>query len=79
MFTRKPILAISEPKSATEQAILEGRLGIFAPAGDVAQIKNAIIKCLEIINQKIEPNEAYIQQFDYSKYIKILEENLESI
>ncbi|RLD15754.1 hypothetical protein DRI50_03500, partial [candidate division KSB1 bacterium] len=79
MFTRKPILAISEPKSATEQAILEGQLGIFAPAGDVAQIKNAIIKCLEIINQKIEPNEAYIQQFDYSKYIKILEENLESI
>ncbi len=79
MVTGKPILAIAEPNSATEQAILQGRLGVFAPADNIEKIKAAMAKYLELINNKMEPNEAYIESFDYSKYIKILEKDLENI
>ena len=79
MVTGKPILAIAEPDSATEQAILQGRLGVFAPADNIEKIKTSMVKYLELINNKIEPNKAYIESFDYSKYIKILEKDLENI
>lgn len=79
MYTQKPIFAVAELNSATEQTLLQGHLGAFAPADNIAEIKTAIIRCLKLIGKKVKPNEAFIQSFDYSKYIKVLEKYLESI
>lgn len=77
MYTRKPILALAEPDSATDMVIREGRLGFTAASQDVAEIEKAIINLLEHLkNPQFTPNETYIESFNMKNYIGKLEKIL---
>ncbi len=75
IYTRKPILALAEPNSATHQVLQEGHLGILAPSKDIEAIKKAV---LQMIEKKVElnPDSDYIKRFDYRYYIKEFEKYL---
>ncbi len=75
IYTRKPILAIAEPNSATHQVLQEGQLGILAPSKDIEAIKNAVLRLLEN-KVDLNPDSSYIQRFDYRYYIKEFEKHL---
>ncbi len=79
MYTRKPIFAVAEPDSATERAIRDGQLGVFAPSQEVPEIKKAFLEMFDFVRNGRKPDNAYIKQFDYSSYIKELERYLENV
>ncbi len=75
IYTRKPILAIAEPESATHQVLRQGNLGILAPSKDIEAIKKAVMN-LVANKVRLEPDADYIRQFDYQYYITEFEKSL---
>ncbi len=75
IYTKKPILAIAEPESATHQVLRQGNLGILAPSKDIEAIKRAVLDLLHD-KMQLQPDESYIEQFDYKKYISQFERYL---
>lgn len=79
MYTRKPILAIAEPDSATDRMINAGNLGVFTPSKEVQKIKTAVLEIINYTSSGKKPDEKFIQSYDYSSYIKVFEEYFESV
>ncbi len=78
IYTKRPIFAIAEPNSATHQVLKKGNLGILAPSNDIKAIKEAL---MDFCNRKIhlEPDENYIQNFNFQTYIAEFEKNIQSL
>lgn len=70
MYTRKPIFAITEPGSASEQMIQKGNLGITAMASDIQNIKSELLAMFQFIKNGNTPNNRFIDSFNYVNYIK---------
>ncbi|RMH60194.1 MAG: glycosyltransferase [Calditrichaeota bacterium] len=74
MYTRRPILALCEPGSATAAMVEKGRLGYVAASQDVDAIANGIKELLRHLEQpQFEPDESYIRGFDMKTYIAQLD------
>ncbi len=80
MYTEKPIFALAEPGSATEDLILKGNLGYVAPSTDIQLIEKSFISFLDILNNnKHHPDKDYIRLFDMSLSINQLQQYLEGL
>ncbi len=80
MYTERPILALCEPGSATAEVIENGSLGVVAASQDVAEIRKAILKLLDHLQQpQFKSDVRYIQSFNMKEYIKKLEDIFRSL
>ncbi len=80
MYTERPILALCEPGSATAEVIEKGSLGLVAASQDVGEIRQAILKLLDHLQEpQFKADERYIKSFNMKEYIKKLEDIFRSL
>ncbi len=79
MYTGKPIFAVVETDSASDRLIAAGNLGKMAPADNPQQIEQSLREMLTYIHEEQKPNWEYIQSYNYSKYISVLEKYLQEV
>ncbi len=79
MYTGKPIFAVAEPDSASDRVIVAGNLGKMAPADNPQKIEQSLREMLAYIRQEQKPKWEYIQSYNYSNYISVLEKCLQEV